>query len=596
MAGAFRYRAFLSYSHRDKAVADRLHRALETYRIPKPLIGTPGRDGPVPAKLFPIFRDREELPTSSDLNSQIQAALEQSAYLIVVCSPHAAASHWVNEEILAFKRMGRANRILAVIASGEPNTSEIPGGDAASECFPKALRYELGENGELGAARTEPIAADLRPEGDGRENVKLKLAAGLLGVGFDALKQRELVAAHRRARIYRAIAASMAVLSVLAVGGGILAYHYALKSQRMAQSALEIASDSIGTTMAISTRMGVSRQATADYLNHADQQLDKLYANGVHTPQLQLQQLRILFAFGNYYSQVSDYPRQLAAAQKAEKLAQNLVETVPNAPAAWAVLSASQKALVASYNILNRSKDAMAWQEKTIDLDRQMVARFPGIPKLRRMLIVDEMSMGNTYSHLGDTAKALSHEQKALAIAQSVTPESAEDRAGLEQIVAAINDMIGDHLHSLNRNEEALAAYRQALQIRKAQSAKDRGNALLFDNVASGETSIGDTQIALKQDKDALASFAAALAIRRQLAEVDPGSANAQQQLGNALEDISRAEARLGMHEEALRDATLAEETLKKVIARAPAGTNWELYLRVAQNAREMIAKNQIPP
>src|SRR5689334_13547543 len=71
----FKYWAFISYSHRDKSWGDWLHKALETYRVPRRLVGSAGRDGPVPKRLFPIFRDREELPTSADLGSNISEAL-----------------------------------------------------------------------------------------------------------------------------------------------------------------------------------------------------------------------------------------------------------------------------------------------------------------------------------------------------------------------------------------------------------------------------------------------------------------------------------------------------------------------------------------
>lgn len=67
-----KYWAFISYSHRDAAIADWLHKKLETYRVPGSLVGTPSRDGTVPARLLPIFRDREELPTSSQLGDNLQ--------------------------------------------------------------------------------------------------------------------------------------------------------------------------------------------------------------------------------------------------------------------------------------------------------------------------------------------------------------------------------------------------------------------------------------------------------------------------------------------------------------------------------------------
>jgi hypothetical protein len=53
-----RYRAFLSYSHRDARWAKRLHGALEGYRLDKDLVGRETPHGPVPKALRPIFRDR----------------------------------------------------------------------------------------------------------------------------------------------------------------------------------------------------------------------------------------------------------------------------------------------------------------------------------------------------------------------------------------------------------------------------------------------------------------------------------------------------------------------------------------------------------
>ena len=236
MTETFKYRAFISYSHADRAWGDWLHRALESYRIPKRLTGVQGREGPVPAKLFPIFRDREELASSPNLSDQIRQALEQSAFLVIICSPNSARSRWVNEEILAFKRLGREHRILALIAEGEPNAAD--GGDPSRECFPQALKFKLGADGELSQIRTEPVAADAREQGDGRDNAKLKLIAGLLGIDFDALKQRELEVARRRTRVAYGIAAAMLLLAVVAGGAGWLAYVNERKAERQLDEAL----------------------------------------------------------------------------------------------------------------------------------------------------------------------------------------------------------------------------------------------------------------------------------------------------------------------------------------------------------------------
>jgi tetratricopeptide (TPR) repeat protein len=213
-----KYRAFISYSHRDSGWASWLHGALERYRPPKPLIGTVTERGEVPRRIAPIFRDRAELPTATDLGTLINAALTASACQIVICSPAAAASKWVNEEILAFKRLGREDRIFCVIVDGEPNASEIPGREQ-EECFPPALRYRLGPDGSLSKTRSEPIAADARPGKDGKNNAKLKLISGLLGVGLDTLKRRE-----QQRRNRRLFAFSCAAMAGMVLTSGLAAY------------------------------------------------------------------------------------------------------------------------------------------------------------------------------------------------------------------------------------------------------------------------------------------------------------------------------------------------------------------------------------
>lgn len=208
-----KYWAFISYSHKDAPVADWLHKKLETYRVPRSLVGTPSRDGTVPERLIPIFRDREELPTSSQLGDNLQKALQQSRYLVVICSPAGAQSRWVEEEIRAFKGWHGRDRIIALIASGIPNASD--GAEPGVECFPYSMRFE-GEGAGSTAVRVEPIAADLRPGGDGRPRAFLKIVAGLLGVGFDDLYQREKRREQRRRLLLGGlVAAAVLVLAVI---------------------------------------------------------------------------------------------------------------------------------------------------------------------------------------------------------------------------------------------------------------------------------------------------------------------------------------------------------------------------------------------
>jgi hypothetical protein len=201
----YKYWAFISYSHADEEWAQWLHKSLETYRVPRKLVGRQTPLGAVPRRVFPVFRDRDELPSASDLGGNIRQALKQSRSIVVICSPKAAVSRLVNEEVKGFKSLDRVNRVFCLIVDGEPNAKPDSG---QLECFPPALRFHVNSDGELTEEPAQPIAADARKGKDGRTNSKLKLLSGILNVGYDELKQRE-----KQRQFYRKlrIAASIVV-------------------------------------------------------------------------------------------------------------------------------------------------------------------------------------------------------------------------------------------------------------------------------------------------------------------------------------------------------------------------------------------------
>jgi tetratricopeptide (TPR) repeat protein len=245
--GAYAYRAFISYSHRDKDLAQWLHRQVESYRIPEKLVGKATGIGRTPRRLRPIFRDREELPASGDLSAELSGALRQSMFLVVICSPAAARSRWVNEEILQFKRVHGDGRVLAIVADGEPNASDTVGKEYL-ECFPRALRYRIGADGELSDIPAEPIAADVRREADGPRLAVQKLIAGLTGLKLDELVQRET---QRRIAQMTAIAAGAMVGMVIT--GGLAFYANSLRIEANEQRT-------------IAQREAAAARAASDYL------------------------------------------------------------------------------------------------------------------------------------------------------------------------------------------------------------------------------------------------------------------------------------------------------------------------------------------
>ncbi|WP_338305093.1 toll/interleukin-1 receptor domain-containing protein, partial [Bradyrhizobium ottawaense] len=202
-----RYRAFLSYSHKDADWGRWLHKELERFRVDRDLVGRQTPLGPVPPNLRPIFADREDFASSPSLKEATSRALEASEFLVVICSPRSAKSFHVNEEIRLFKASGKSSRVFPIIVDGEPNSLE-------AECFPPALKRQVTASGELSEVTEEPIAADARDFADGRELAKLKIVAGLLGIGLDEIRKRAARAARKRFVVLSGVAALMGLLAI----------------------------------------------------------------------------------------------------------------------------------------------------------------------------------------------------------------------------------------------------------------------------------------------------------------------------------------------------------------------------------------------
>ncbi len=187
MEKKYRYDAFISYRHisPDKAIADKLQKMLENYRPPKNV-------GKKKDK-WHIFRDETELPTSSNLGNDIKDALENSEFLIVVCSKTTAQSRWCMDEIRYFKELHDGNnaKILTIVADGTP-----------VEVFPPELCNELVPQKDADGNITyvnrliEPLAANVASPTEKEALKKLKseflrIAAPMLGCSYDSLYKRE---------------------------------------------------------------------------------------------------------------------------------------------------------------------------------------------------------------------------------------------------------------------------------------------------------------------------------------------------------------------------------------------------------------------
>ena len=191
------YDAFISYRHceSDGFVAEKIHRKLESFKLPKSVLPKI-KNGK--KRIERVFRDVEELPLSDNLSDPITNALNNSDFLITICSPRYLESKWCMKEVELFLRNHDREHILVVLAEGEP-----------ADSFPKILTYEeiagKDENGNTVITRLEkePLAADTRGENK-KEILKamdiavIKLCAAMFGLNYDDLKQR-----HREQKMRR---------------------------------------------------------------------------------------------------------------------------------------------------------------------------------------------------------------------------------------------------------------------------------------------------------------------------------------------------------------------------------------------------------
>ena len=204
----FIYYAFISYSHKDQKVAKRLQKRLEKRHLPSAL----QKSNPdIPKKLKPIFIDEENLVATGPLEKSLRDNLDQSKYLIVICSPNSAQSEYVNKEVQYFIDNGRAGQIIPLIIDGVANSE-----DPALECFPPAIRN---------------LPADLIPLAINAVRFKekgafVRLVATMLELDTALYKYWDDRERLKRNIIYSCLAAVLAVVAGFFVWNNISHYHY----------------------------------------------------------------------------------------------------------------------------------------------------------------------------------------------------------------------------------------------------------------------------------------------------------------------------------------------------------------------------------
>ncbi len=501
----FKYRAFLSYSHRDTAWGRWLHRALEAYRIEKDLVGRTTPAGPVPAALRPIFRDREDFAAGHSLTEQTLAALAGSQFLIVICSPNAAQSTYVNEEIRRFKAMGRAERVIALIVDGEP-------GDAQRECFPPMLRFKVGPDGALTEEREEPIAADARPHRDGKAIAVQKVVAGLIAVPLDDIRKRHEITWRRQTTIRTLIGLSAAVLAIVA---GYFTWLASEQSRREELRSAESIKQQVEIKTLVKKLVALNQAPAAPGREQAVGEAVATAAKGAAQGDDRLRQALELLQ-ENKVAEAE--PLFRAVAEEKEQTAAAARKT---AAAARKTAASADKEAAAAYRNLGaiagladpkRAREAYARAVALDPDDREALYWHGWLQFLAGNLDLAERDLG-----------------RLLQASISTQDERGIYRAHLR---------LGELLIERGNLEAARERQLQALDIAIRNNARDPGDQEWQRDLSVSYIKLGDMLRAQGNLPEALKSFRDSLAIFDRLAQADPNNASGQHDLGICYEKV----------------------------------------------------------
>jgi tetratricopeptide (TPR) repeat protein len=584
----FRYRAFLCYSHRDSAWADWLHRALESYPIPSRLIGLTTSAGVIPARLAPVFRDRDELPSATDLSAKVSDALAQSACLIVICSPHSAQSHWVNEEVEEFQRLGRAHRIFCLIVDGEPGASAWTGREH-DECLPAALMHRIDASGNATVEILEPIAADVRADKDGKANARSKLVAGILGVDLDDLRHRER--RRRRWRLAGGIAAWFALLcltTALAVNA-VIARHAAERRQKQAEDLVGFMLGDLDDKLRQVNRLDILESVADKTVKY----FDSLPLADM-TDEASAQRAKALLKVGAVRRDLGRVAEAIDSFKLAADSSSRLVQRAPDNVDYLAINAESQTWLGFVDWSQGHLADALARFVSARDLLERARVRRPADVNLLEQIAITHTNAGRVFEAREQMADAR-REYFAVIEGYEVLARLEPDKLDWKAELGYAHGNLGQLALKEGRLEEAISERIVDQRVKSSLAAVDPTNNIRREDLAAADAMLGDILLACGDIGDAAAHMRAALDAAEALLAIDSSSTDWLEKAGDyswKLGQIERAQGNFGA---AARLTEIGVSRLRALSGKDPGSVVWQRKLAqaLAEQARTLLAQQR---
>lgn len=561
VAGKSRYQAFISYAHADQDWAKWLQKELERFRVPRKL----RRERPeLPKRLFPVFRDQTELASSGNLSDSIVDALDRSERLVVICSPKAAASKWVNEEIRLFRSRFPSRSVLCLLVEGVPDP-------ASTDCgFPPALLAA-----KEGESHPEPLAADPRESADGRAGARYKLIAGMLGVGVDRLRQRDQ---QRRIRVIGAFGTAgflvAGVMTFLALN--------ATRAQKEAELRRGQAEDLI-EFMLVDLRdqlEPIGRLNILDSVGHqAMQYFQKLGSMG--SGEERLSRAMAMRQIGEVRVGQGKLDEAMVAFEESRRLISGLTSDDPDSP--HYLFESGQSEFWVGYVYWERAQfeNALKNMERYRQLSLEINRRWPENADYRMELTYSDQNLAALYLELGDHDKALQHIKTAIANQRVLVTNQPENADYVLELANALS-WLGSTLLARRELESAVSVFREAddyLSVLNGQERDAYVTAALCDIkllLASSSMLTGEYGVSAEQFAEARDLYRGLIAGDLSNALWQEGLARAHLGLGNA--SVARGDATGGSE-----DFQAAIEILQSLVEEDSSNTTFGIRLTLAQ-------------
>ncbi len=504
------YWAFISYAHEDERWAAWLQRALESYQLPRALAPLDENTGKKARRLVPVFRDREDFASSSNLGKQVEAALESSRALIVVCSPAAARSRWVNQEIERFRELHGGRQIHCMIVDGDPESA-----DPNQSCFPPAL---------LADSDREPLAADARKNADGKKLARLKIIAGILGVQLDALRHRD------QQRRMRWMAGGLGAAFAIAVAMGVMAFlavqarDEAEQARAETQANYDFLLGDLQSKLVEVGRLDILEDV-GEFISQRGQQqgLDELSES---------QQMQVALAWrqvGTVHHQRSEYEQAMDVFQRSLQIYEAIQARYPEN--LDYLFELSQAEFWVGYIHYERGEYAVALDNfnRYLDFSEQLFAAEPANTTYIMEMAFAHANLFDVHARMvgSDPQKLVDHAREGVRYNELALELEPENESFLSMLSETTADL-ADSLMRVCQLKDAHAARLQVLAISRELLERNPRNTEYREDVGNALSGLGHIEASTGEAERALAHYDESTRIFENLLAQEPTNAKYQ--------------------------------------------------------------------